>query len=78
MPVRTSWPWSRCAAIRGLVALSDTPGAVIGSDGFGLANDEGAWVKIPQIGRAVLGDDVEVGRARRSIVVIATPRSLTA
>ena len=37
------------------------PGAVIGSDGFGLANDEGAWVKIPQIGRAVLGDDVEVG-----------------
>ena len=37
------------------------PGAVIGSDGFGLANDEGAWVKVPQIGRAILGDDVEVG-----------------
>ncbi len=37
------------------------PGAVIGSDGFGMANDEGAWVKVPQIGRAVLGDDVEVG-----------------
>jgi UDP-3-O-[3-hydroxymyristoyl] glucosamine N-acyltransferase len=37
------------------------PGAVIGSDGFGMANDNGAWVKIPQIGRAVLGDDVEVG-----------------
>ena len=37
------------------------PGAVIGSDGFGMANDKGAWVKIPQIGRAVLGDDVEVG-----------------
>jgi UDP-3-O-[3-hydroxymyristoyl] glucosamine N-acyltransferase len=37
------------------------PGAVIGGDGFGLANDEGAWVKVPQIGRAVLGDDVEVG-----------------
>lgn len=37
------------------------PGAVIGSDGFGLANDAGAWVKVAQIGRAVLGDDVEVG-----------------
>ena len=37
------------------------PGVVIGADGFGLANDDGAWVKVPQIGRAVLGDDVEVG-----------------
>jgi len=37
------------------------PGVVIGGDGFGLANDEGAWVKVPQIGRAILGDDVEVG-----------------
>jgi len=37
------------------------PGVVIGGDGFGLANDHGAWVKVPQIGRAVLGDDVEVG-----------------
>ena len=37
------------------------PGAVIGSDGFGMANDHGAWVKVPQIGRAILGDDVEVG-----------------
>jgi len=37
------------------------PGVVIGADGFGLANDAGAWVKVPQIGRAVLGDDVEVG-----------------
>lgn len=36
-------------------------GCVIGSDGFGLANEEGRWVKIPQAGRAVLGDDVEVG-----------------
>lgn len=37
------------------------PGAVVGGDGFGLANRDGAWVKVPQIGRAVLGDDVEVG-----------------
>ena len=37
------------------------PGAVIGSDGFGYANDQGRWVKIPQIGGVTLGDDVEVG-----------------
>ncbi|MCB1723782.1 MAG: UDP-3-O-(3-hydroxymyristoyl)glucosamine N-acyltransferase [Gammaproteobacteria bacterium] len=37
------------------------PGAVIGGDGFGLANDAGRWVKVQQVGRAVLGDDVEVG-----------------
>lgn len=37
------------------------PGAVVGGDGFGLANDEGRWVKVPQIGRAVLGDDVQIG-----------------
>ena len=36
-------------------------GAVIGSDGFGIAMDEGRWVKIPQIGRVVIGDDVEIG-----------------
>jgi UDP-3-O-[3-hydroxymyristoyl] glucosamine N-acyltransferase len=36
-------------------------GAVIGADGFGLAQDAGAWVKIPQIGRVRIGDDVEIG-----------------
>lgn len=36
-------------------------GAVIGSDGFGFANDRGAWHRIAQIGGVVLGDDVEVG-----------------
>ncbi|NTS77083.1 UDP-3-O-(3-hydroxymyristoyl)glucosamine N-acyltransferase [Catenovulum sp. SM1970] len=35
--------------------------AVIGSDGFGFANDKGKWVKIPQVGNVVLGDNVEVG-----------------
>jgi UDP-3-O-[3-hydroxymyristoyl] glucosamine N-acyltransferase len=34
---------------------------VIGSDGFGIAMDEGRWVKIPQIGRVVIGNDVEIG-----------------
>ena len=37
-------------------------GAVIGADGLGFARDgERRWVKIPQIGRVVIGDDVEVG-----------------
>jgi UDP-3-O-[3-hydroxymyristoyl] glucosamine N-acyltransferase len=36
-------------------------GVVIGADGFGIAQDAGRWVKIPQIGRVVIGDDVEVG-----------------
>lgn len=37
------------------------PGAVIGSDGFGLANDQGRWVKVPQIGSVQIGSDVEIG-----------------
>lgn len=36
-------------------------GAVIGSDGFGYANDKGRWVKIPQLGTVVIGDRVEIG-----------------
>ncbi len=36
-------------------------GAVIGADGFGIAMEEGAWLKIPQIGRVIIGNDVEVG-----------------
>ncbi len=36
-------------------------GAVIGSDGFGMAWESGRWLKIPQIGRVVIGDHVEVG-----------------
>jgi UDP-3-O-[3-hydroxymyristoyl] glucosamine N-acyltransferase len=36
-------------------------GAVIGADGFGLAKEAGRWIKIPQVGRVVMGDDVEVG-----------------
>lgn len=37
------------------------PGAVIGSDGFGYARAGARWLKIPQLGRVVIGDDVEVG-----------------
>lgn len=36
-------------------------GAVIGADGFGFANDDGVPVKIAQIGKVVIGDDVEIG-----------------
>lgn len=37
-------------------------GAVIGADGFGFARDEdGSWVKIPQTGGVLIGDDVEIG-----------------
>jgi UDP-3-O-[3-hydroxymyristoyl] glucosamine N-acyltransferase len=36
-------------------------GAVIGSDGFGFAPLDGRWIKIPQTGRVVVGDDVEIG-----------------
>jgi UDP-3-O-[3-hydroxymyristoyl] glucosamine N-acyltransferase len=36
-------------------------GAVIGSDGFGFAPFDGRWIKIPQTGRVVVGDDVEIG-----------------
>lgn len=36
-------------------------GTVIGSDGFGYANDKGKWIKIPQLGRVVIGNSVELG-----------------
>jgi UDP-3-O-[3-hydroxymyristoyl] glucosamine N-acyltransferase len=37
------------------------PAAVIGSDGFGYAKDGSRWVRIPQCGRVVIGDRVEIG-----------------
>ncbi len=36
-------------------------GAVIGADGFGFAKDGPCWVKIPQVGGVVIGNDVEIG-----------------
>jgi UDP-3-O-[3-hydroxymyristoyl] glucosamine N-acyltransferase len=37
-------------------------GAVVGSDGFGFAReDDGNWLKIPQVGLVLVGDDVEIG-----------------
>lgn len=34
---------------------------VIGSDGFGYANDKGKWLKIPQLGSVIIGNNVEIG-----------------
>jgi UDP-3-O-[3-hydroxymyristoyl] glucosamine N-acyltransferase len=36
-------------------------GCVIGNDGFGYAEESGRWVKIPQVGRVVIGDFVDIG-----------------
>ncbi|MDR7543807.1 MAG: UDP-3-O-(3-hydroxymyristoyl)glucosamine N-acyltransferase [Armatimonadota bacterium] len=36
-------------------------GAVIGSDGFGYATEDGVHLKIPHLGRVVIEDDVEIG-----------------
>ncbi|MBN2872394.1 MAG: UDP-3-O-(3-hydroxymyristoyl)glucosamine N-acyltransferase [Halothiobacillaceae bacterium] len=37
------------------------PGVVVGSDGFGLVRDGDAWRRVPQIGRVLIGDDVDIG-----------------
>ncbi len=37
------------------------PGAVIGADGFGFAKAPQGWMRIPQIGRVIIGDRVEIG-----------------
>ncbi|MBX3709814.1 MAG: UDP-3-O-(3-hydroxymyristoyl)glucosamine N-acyltransferase [Gammaproteobacteria bacterium] len=36
-------------------------GAVVGSDGFGFANQKGVWHKVPQLGSVEIGDDVDIG-----------------
>ncbi len=36
-------------------------GTVIGSDGFGYANEKGEWIKIPQLGSVRIGNRVEIG-----------------
>lgn len=37
------------------------PGAVLGADGFGIASDDGHWIKVPQLGGVVLGENCEIG-----------------
>jgi len=36
-------------------------GCTIGGDGFGYAEESGQWVKIPQVGKTVIGNDVDIG-----------------
>lgn len=36
-------------------------GVVIGADGFGIAMSEERWLKVPQIGKVVIANDVEIG-----------------
>lgn len=36
-------------------------GSIIGGQGFGFANNKGQWIRIPQIGRVVIGNDVWIG-----------------
>ena len=50
--------YARCIVGARTVVLA---GAVIGADGFGNAEDGGRWIKIPQIGRVVIGADCEIG-----------------
>jgi UDP-3-O-[3-hydroxymyristoyl] glucosamine N-acyltransferase len=50
--------YEKCALGKRVIVHS---GAVIGADGFGIAREAGGWVKIPQIGRVRIGDDVEIG-----------------
>ncbi len=37
------------------------PGAVIGSDGFGFQPTASGWMKVPQVGTVIIGNDVEIG-----------------
>jgi UDP-3-O-[3-hydroxymyristoyl] glucosamine N-acyltransferase len=37
------------------------PGCVIGREGFGFAREGRRWLRVPQLGRTILGDDVEIG-----------------
>lgn len=37
------------------------PGVVLGADGFGLVRENSGWRRIPQLGRLVIGNDVDVG-----------------
>ncbi|HRX89159.1 MAG TPA: UDP-3-O-(3-hydroxymyristoyl)glucosamine N-acyltransferase, partial [Steroidobacteraceae bacterium] len=48
-----------CHAVRIGARSTIHPGAVVGSDGFGYANDQGAWLKVPQVGSVLIGEDVE-------------------
>ena len=37
------------------------PGVVIGADGFGIALNQGQWLRVPQVGSVQIGHDVDIG-----------------
>ncbi|MCW5589865.1 MAG: UDP-3-O-(3-hydroxymyristoyl)glucosamine N-acyltransferase [Legionellales bacterium] len=56
--------YPRVVLYRGVNIGSDCvihSGVVIGSDGFGMANHQGQWIKIPQLGSVMIGNRVEIG-----------------
>jgi UDP-3-O-[3-hydroxymyristoyl] glucosamine N-acyltransferase len=59
-----------CWAMPGVILAAETvigkrvrfqPGVVIGSDGFGYEFVNGRHEKLPQVGKVIIGDDVEIG-----------------
>ena len=59
-----------CRLMPGSIVLEDcelgdrvwlNPGAVIGGEGFGFVPNAAGHVKVPQVARAVIGNDVEIG-----------------
>lgn len=56
--------WSNVSIYHGVVIGENClvhANTVIGADGFGYANNKGSWVKIPQLGAVIIGDNVEIG-----------------
>ena len=56
--------WSNVSIYHGVVIGENClvhANTVIGADGFGYANNKGNWVKIPQLGSVIIGDNVEIG-----------------
>ncbi|MFT2090478.1 UDP-3-O-(3-hydroxymyristoyl)glucosamine N-acyltransferase [Paraglaciecola sp. 2405UD69-4] len=56
--------WANVSIYHNVVLGSDClvqANTVIGSDGFGYANENGKWIKIPQLGSVVIGNRVEIG-----------------
>lgn len=56
--------WANVSIYHDVIMGSDClvqANSVIGSDGFGYANENGQWIKIPQLGSVVIGNRVEIG-----------------
>ena len=46
-------------------------GVRIGQDGFGYAMSADGHLKVPQVGRVIIGDDVEIGANSTSIAAFS-------